>query len=231
MVTNGEYGQMAACPPNIQNRNILEDTMFTKYDLGDLGRKYLSEELRNGNSYAQAIERVPLIGEGAVYTYLPVALGSAVNELDDGILKRYDDLGMSGADLHHQIESFRSTLFSRFLASRANGYIIFERIGKPQSPTVRQDGTPYFVFNSDVYLFLTASSVSSAAIEACLRRTRRYPLIIGLTSCQEPSLEISSGEAIDLRTLELYAERTEILLVGAYDDEGYIIWNRGSFDF
>ena len=203
--------------------------MLTKYDLGDLGRRYLSEELQNGNSYAQAIERASLMAEGAVYTYLPVALNSAVNELDDAILKRYDDLGMSSADLHHQIDSFRSTLFSRFLADRANGYIIFERIGKPQSPTVRQDGNPYFVFNNDVYLFLTASSISSAAIEACLRRTRRYPLIIGLTSCRVASMEISSGDAIDLQTLESYVEQTETLMVGAYDDEGYVIWNRDSF--
>jgi hypothetical protein len=200
--------------------------MLKRFKVDSFGRKYLLGELRKGNSYAQALLETTRIQGGQIYTYLPSILQSAKAKFQDGILTLYDSVGMSGEDLYHQLQSACSTMLYQYLSNNENGYVIFERIGRPKSPIIQKERNPYFVFRDEVYLFHSHNSASLSTVEECMRKSRRYPLIMGLTSLTDPSIEVSPRETIDLRTLTMFAERTEMLVVGAYDDEGYILWSK-----
>ena len=78
---------------------------------------------------------------------------------------------------------------------------------------LQKNAIPYFVFENQVYFFLKESSFN---LHEVLHSARDYPFISCLTSLPEQSPMPANSEFI-----QGLSERTQIVIVKAFDAEGY----------
>lgn len=109
-------------------------------------------------------------------------------------------------------------LFESAVASPTYGFL-----ASPDAQDLR-----VLTFEDDVYYLLTEDDLDLRRIEKTVRYATSY-LVIGVLARlpqEENFLPVKSTRATIVRSeLELLAQRTEKIIVGAYDGEGYLIWS------
>jgi hypothetical protein len=84
----------------------------------------------------------------------------------------------------------------------------------------------HFVYESQVYLFLTSQNSDIGYVDKMLRRPVPYPLIGILSSIPDRTVELQNREEVPLSTLKGLADGTTHIIVGAFDACGYLLWTR-----
>jgi hypothetical protein len=108
-----------------------------------------------------------------------------------------------------------------------------ERICVFEDPTRRADepngpGMLSFSVGDRVYPFISKDSGHQEAVEAA-RASHWYPSI-GVISIVEPGTFPASASVQSEHLLVQFADRAEVVIVGAYDMESWIVWRRSSND-
>jgi hypothetical protein len=83
------------------------------------------------------------------------------------------------------------------------------------------------LFENDLYVSLTGSGLSLEGVEWFARLANAYPVVrVFLTGCLgEPDFAGVSDE-LTINDLKVWAQRTEGIILGAYDGEGYLLWKK-----
>ncbi len=149
--------------------------------------------------------------KGRVVAYAPEGVGQdRLTEFEAG-------LGVPGAT-----EKLANFVLA-YLQSPGAPYAVFQDyFSRPGDPALTWD--QFFLFDSEVYLYLGRRDASVDRIHDAISEASEYPFLAILTSVPpgEPPKQGVASEAC----LEALADRTQHLIVGAYDEESYVVWSR-----
>jgi hypothetical protein len=96
---------------------------------------------------------------------------------------------------------------------------------EPNDPWIKEKRPQVFSFKSEVYHYLTSDTREQDEIIQTLRLANGYPSIGILTSLGEDQPRIETGQEVDEDILVQLAARTRHLLLGAYDNEAFLVWS------
>jgi len=190
--------------------------MLTVYEFGAEAIIYIQEELSFRGHLAKRLLGLPL-ENGRVISYLPAGMDlKDALAFEDGVFP----LGLKTTGVDDKVAEFIAT----FLQQGSSRYVIFLTWGE-HTPWV--DKAPYFSCNSFVFFFLTSKSFTHDGILDAMTWAQEYPSVGMLTSLAENQGEIGLAQDVPVEILDELVARTEHLIIGAYDGEGYLIWTRG----
>ena len=118
-----------------------------------------------------------------------------------------------------------ATLIAHHLSGGPAHYAIFEDyLREPDSKLLA--GDHYFVHQNEVCLFISPGTGGDPHdIKRALKNASRYTFRGILTSLGS-NRELMVGESVAPAVLAELAQNSKHILVGAYDEESYIIWSR-----
>lgn len=197
--------------------------------------EYIRDRLRQGRTLSSLLLRLNL-AIGQVWTYLPPEIDEEMAHqlTQGGIARSIQSLPTFHTGFGY-LEPVMTpstpqviALIQRFLQTRAEAYCVFEAaLAKLTDPVIlRQHEQPYFFFDDEVYYFLTGQDLDAQRIDGAIRAARSYLLTGVLTTTPPGSHTIQARQPITLQELQILVERTEMIVVGAYDGEGFVIWSR-----
>lgn len=191
--------------------------MLIEIELGDEALAFIRSSLETNTTLSSCLLRLPL-NDGKIHSYLPFGVSpSALSAFEAG------GIASANETQEHLVEFIFSYLNTSEIA-----LAVFESYASPGDPFLKSADQRYFVVNNEVYYYLTFSERTAEAIGKALRWARNYPFVCALTSCSDVSLLQNQGVEVSLRFIEALASRTKIIVVGAYDEEAYLLWTSPS---
>ena len=188
--------------------------MLQEIELGEAGLAWVRKSLESGNTLAKLLlgRRLEV---GRVFTYLaPGVSPDRAAEFRRGGLF---------SDVPSEIDAKWPAVVTAYLASADGRFCVVEDIAGRGDPVMDSPGERYFVQGSDVYDFLPSGVWTHEEIRHFLSKARQYPSVCALTKIPVgPSL--SPRQEVPIETLQLLASNTSHILVGAYDEESYVLW-------
>jgi hypothetical protein len=189
------------------------------------GLKYIKGELYRGKYYAKSILQRNKLEEGVIHTIIPPECVNDAEDFDDSILKPYEDLGGNPKEYRQKLITNVEQLIRDYIMNN-NGCAIFEIFARSDSPILDRGNKKYFIFNKEAYLILFKNTDLKNEIHEYLPSARPYPEIIGLSSLSEHDIEYVEYQTVDEGMMKKLVETTDYLIIGAYDGEGYLIWEK-----
>jgi hypothetical protein len=77
-------------------------------------------------------------------------------------------------------------------------------------------------YNKELYLFLQSANFSTERLEKMIRYTDAQWYYMSVISEEEPG----ANQEISTEKLQRIASRTTHIVIGAYDGEGYLVWQK-----
>ncbi|MCL4275399.1 MAG: hypothetical protein KJZ77_16120 [Anaerolineales bacterium] len=181
---------------------------------------YIQQELALGWGFSQALLLELNLSNGDVVTFLPSLLSET-----DALKFNMSVYKTAGVNFREDLDNHVAHRISVFLENRSNSYFIAETLmaGVPVFPKKALDDN--FMYDGRLYLYADKSG-SRNTIKSVFRRSRDYPLITSLTSLPDQNPKIKSGNTLSDKLLQELAKRTEVLIIGAYDAEAFVIWRK-----
>jgi hypothetical protein len=212
-------------------------TAYREFNLGDEGIKYIRKCLINGKTLANYLIRTCNLERGKLITFLPTDTNEeAVKQFTTGGKLKEEGLKEEiikpeGSKLTKvptpNTDLWLVSIIRSFLTTDVKRLCIFENaLAKPSDPWLSSKKMPVFTFHEEVYHFLLGTDAENEKIGETIRIATSHLFIGVMTSVpQETGFSLGGGE-ITSQELIGFAEKTEKIIVGAYDGEGYLIWRR-----
>lgn len=206
--------------------------------LGPIALRFFRERLANGRTLAQhALTTLPL-PTGQISTFLPA--GVIPRSLEDfragGKLPTpptSDWKGLQSTDetlLMIPVPNTDYWLVKKikdYLLQSKNRVCIFEDALKhPSDVVMRKLSTRYAIFGDEIYHLLFHEDAHDERIAETVNAARSVPTFIGAMSVWSGEPQEIRLRVLSLAQLQLLANSAQKLFVGAYDGEGYLIWDR-----
>ena len=161
---------------------------------------------------------LPIVEAGG-WTFAPVPRGTDQ--------KRAEEFHIGGLMSRREMTAWLADHLNGISKTERRSTVIFQDVwAAPTDSAVRSVTSNKFLNDSQVYYFIQAEEFESALIERVLRELTSYLLIGVFTRFPISSPELAS----DYRTTEkiIISAAREVLeiFVGAYDQEGVVIWRR-----
>ncbi len=217
----------------------MEKTSCVEVALGAEAAEYIKGILRNGKTLAKCLLERPDLEQGKIVTFLPPSVSAeAAREFNWGgkFPTPPESEWMRGADcVIVPIPGNYDYLDGRiktFLRGGSGRFCIMEDFcSQPGDLCLADSRTPIATFGQDVYVFLPSGDFEQNTIEQAMgeANTNIAVEIGALTSLPDTTNFPFHGERdLSLDELRILAQRAETLFIGAYDGEGYLIWERPS---
>ena len=198
---------------------------YIEFRLGIEAIDYIRTSLADGKTLSRLILNVHNLDEGEVTTYLPKDVNSTTMlqfrvggkvAVHPGPPKMVSETNIW---LASEIRSFLNRDNHRI--------VVFENaLAKPDDPWLRTRNAQAFFYEDDVYHFLTRKDAETDKVEKAIRDATSH-LFIGAMSSMTPQTPFPEQSRRATRDqIKTIAGRTERIVVGAYDYEGYIIWTQ-----
>jgi hypothetical protein len=203
--------------------------MLQRFDITLGGMNYIQSELALGSDLAVALLNSSELSSGKVSVFLPTILFQFFDTYNDSMLFKYErEKGREATtELWKEIKALKEKLIIEHCQSASNRCVIFETwYEKKDVSIVKEKGVSYFSYDDDIYLFLDKSTVGRDIIDHYLGTTRAYPTIVFLSSLPLEVKPLEVEDEISKNVAKLLIDRSELVLVNAYDDEGFLIWER-----
>ena len=201
-----------------------------KYVLGKPAIKYSKEVMADGLTIFKQILEVIDINQGYIYTVLPDGVDiNAIKDYDQGgftddYTNRRERVRPIITVEEHVLESIQSFL------SACNGNptcVLEEAISHPDDPCMKRVIAPYALYQQEIYYYLTQRSNLESIKEAIKEAHSAYPpLLASMANLTDEDAAILESGQISLEFIKRFAEKTEHIIVGAFDLEGYLIWDK-----
>jgi hypothetical protein len=165
---------------------------------------------------------------GPLLLNLPLEAGTVTAWLPPGTPPAYliDRLESGAVIAPGQHEPWMGSFIVRYLQGGQGRYVVEPTFMRPGDPPVAALKVPFFTYQRQVYVYLPWTRPDLALAERVLCHGRAYPFVAALTSLPEGHAKVGSGEDVAESSFSLLAQRAEMLLVGAYDEETAIVWER-----
>lgn len=176
---------------------------------------YIRSCLSEGDTLSRHLLVQPL-ESGRVTAQLP-------DSVDPEISQRFE---VGGITRRSDTEFNLITFISAYLNEPGKRYVMFETLARLGDASLASSNNQFLTHRSEVYYFLTSRNCNSEKIINAVRKARSYPFIGVLTSTPEDEPDIQTGHTLAPDVLEKFATRAEHILIGAYDNEGILIWSK-----
>ena len=105
-------------------------------------------------------------------------------------------------------------------------------LARPRDPWLKRAKSRVTTHGTEVYHILDTTDRSKEKIEDALREAESLPVFVGAILRQPPdNISGDTGHAtISTEQLRTFAKSARCLFVGAYDGEGYLVWQAGESD-
>jgi hypothetical protein len=115
-------------------------------------------------------------------------------------------------------------LISSFLSNSNRRCVVFESFWRTDDLGLATEEIPYFICEKSIYYCLQFQDLTH--IRKALQSARQYPFIGALITLPKTAPEIKSHQTVISDILELLAVNANGVLVGAYDGEGFLAWQK-----
>lgn len=196
--------------------------MITELVLGAEAVSYILKELSISGIYAKMLLS-QFLGAGKITTYYPSSLDPAFSvNFTKSVYLSY------GEKMNSEVLPKIVSRITSYLSSRDNRYAIFStyaKVGDPFLGTLKS--VPHYVsYRKNVFYLIPSWDHSEESILNTLVHSTNYPTICGLASLPPHQDRLQPRQVLSKDLLTQLAENTEYIIVGAYDEEGYLIWER-----
>jgi hypothetical protein len=178
---------------------------------------YLRRELTSGYAIANALLKLPL-EKGSMLGYFP----DEVNSPDD-FSPQLSIFLTTGINIGSELQASIIALMAQYLEKDERNCIILETLLETSFPYVKSLDVPYFSYESNIYLTISHQDSAIKNIERAKGIAGSYPFVCMLISLPE-NLTLEPKSEISTVTLETMTKSPDYIFVGAYDDEGCVIW-------
>lgn len=191
------------------------------YDLGEVGLRWVRQVVSHSVlPIGKCLALLPIEG-GRVWTRVPdhLARDEAVRRLPSGMLEPWGD-----ADYHWEDE-----VLADYLAGHPSRCVVAPSQLRLSWPAVEELRVPFFLHEGeiDMHLFLAGPRrPERRALRDLEEYGLLYPFIALLTSLPDEHPPLRHSEWVGAEVIALLAARTEFVVLGAYDEENDVIWER-----
>lgn len=189
--------------------------MLKKWLLSERGYRFVCQELHHGSTLAIFISE-SLTSKGSCETLLPEEINL------DSMVDLSTSVYLSDNVNLHDTRGYVEEIVSEYLQGEETNCVVIETFLKPTDFLQVERSEPYFFFKNEVYYYLTKGA-SIENIRNAVLDARAYPKIIILSSSYKV---IHKGDVIKEEDLRLMAKNVNMLIIGAFDEEGFIFWSR-----
>jgi len=190
--------------------------MLKEFDLGSAGISYIRSSLATGFTLMRQVLGLQL-EKGRVRTLLPEGVA----------LKSLTEFSYGGVATGHRaaIEERVAELILDHLSAVEHSLVAFEDYNlDPGSKFLA--GRQHFVYRSEVSLYIDSrSSPSADDVRRVMKQASEYTSRAVLTSAADET-RLQCGQSVTMEFVRTLARNTQHILVGAYDEESYVIWTR-----
>jgi hypothetical protein len=212
--------------------------------LGEEAINYIRQRLEMGKTFAQTILHTLPLNEGSVVTYLPPDVtDEAAHKFKDGgkfaadpsTVRRYTDKHGVGVRIQRIPQDALPWVLSEVEdvlgESESRVCLVEDWTPRPSDPFWQKNPHKYVVptFVGDEVYYVVFPHDSRDFLHHGFRHAGgAWPGVLAALTTVAPNDPIPSDRAIHAHQWQGLAERTTRLVVGAYDGEGYLIWNHVS---
>lgn len=212
-------------------------TVFPERTLGPAAVEYIRTRLKDGRSFAHALNDALNIEAGQAWTYLPADVRSdqAHDFKSGGKLPEPPESEWHRAPgvVMYPTPSMREFCVERLreLLGISDGVLIVEdwmAEGNSYTDGVPEECRRAIVVGNEVYWVLTAEDTMDAIEMAVRQAWGPWPGVLGAIVERPSGWTLSSDRRIDPHSWPRLAAATTHLIVGAYDAEGCVFWKSAS---
>lgn len=206
--------------------------------LGADGLAYLVSQLELGATFSRCLLRYAPLGAGEAVTYLPAGVSpEAARKFKEGGKLPTPPVGewrrVEGgiAIPTPTTRDHLAGLVAKALSGPGTLCILEDPDAEPSNAGLERAHLRTALFGREVYRLLIEGS-SPPELEEAIRMAQSLWLCVGAVVRAKERLPAlpSHGEQFTLETLELLTQQAEMIFTGAYDGEGYVIWERMTND-
>jgi hypothetical protein len=181
------------------------------------GLDYLRSILEQGTGMCSQLLQLPLVN-GAMFSPLPkgTSVQRATKFSTGGIMKM--------REMKHWLATHLKSLSEKFPA----GTILFQDIwAKPGDPIVQSARSGILLTKGEVYYYLKANECNEELVNMAVADVTSFFLVGVFTHWSVSAATFPLGaQAADESIIKRVAEETEVIFVGAYDQESLVVWHR-----
>ncbi len=211
--------------------------MLKRFALGIEGIEFVRERLRHGDLLAAALLKLP-IEQGEAYAFLPEGVDLKEISLQEGGLSRY----ASGDDVRTPIiqlaeEQLRSPCnlavaetmtiseneLPDWFAART-AFPVF--MARPSLIRMVDPVTRQLLPQTGVFGYLSSGNGTRERIKNLIDFSGPLPIWLVVLTSWPPDETIVPGQRVEVDFLGRLADRASHIVLGAYDDEAFVVWSR-----
>jgi hypothetical protein len=181
--------------------------------LGVVGLAYVETCLRQGTGLcSKVLERG--LTDGTVIAPLPPSTSSirAASFDTGGILSRKSSIAWFEQHLRE------------FAITEPNCVLVVQDVwAKPTDPALQKKRVNSFTNGNEVYYFSYLSSFENELFGQIIRQVSSYLVVAFLSRAR---ISFTAGSEVDLSLIEEISRSVKEVVVSAYDQEGFVLWQR-----
>lgn len=187
-----------------------------EWDLTEVATYYVAGALNEDSTLGDLCSRSVDVSRGRIRTFLPAHLSH----------KSAHAFAFGAPDVVDQ-EAMWTWLVAKtrsHLRASSHNVVVFQnRLARPEYPYVAKFRSAFRLYGHEYYHFVSNRNRTPTDIYLAYRDTKCHTHVAFMTSV--PSMDsLNWSEAIRRDELEHMAANTVGVIVGAYDEEGFLIW-------
>ncbi len=187
--------------------------------------EYLKSSLRQGKTLSEFLLQTIDPGTGAIYVLSPDRLEEPdIAEFDCGHF--ITSIPGPIADSNNELAEFLQAP----LKSKEDICLLENSVASASDPWLKRAKSHIVSHETDVYHILLGGEDTKRNISYAIREAHQIPLFLGAVGRlpTDVSTSILTHKAITREILRGFAETAHCFFAGAYDGEGYIVWEKKS---
>jgi hypothetical protein len=206
--------------------------------LGLEGLNYVRECLTIGKALSHAVLNTLDLASGVLATFLPSGVpqeeilrfwsGGKMDE--DAVHVERDSQTMRFGRVHTTDSTFFSLVYAHVKSDRVAFCVLEDQMGSPRDPWLADLPAPKLTDGQGMYYLLSSARTNREAMQRTFNRAMsiRPPLIAFLSRGTAPAVFDRSQVSPDDPGFRELAASTEQILIGAYDGESFVRWQRST---
>lgn len=192
-----------------------------KFSVTQKAMPFFREYLGYGKTFSKLLLENHDLKQGDISIYFPPEV-----VLHDDF--RYSVLYPLKNKLSYDVDIFGVEFVQQFLSQGKNKICIFEDANaEPTDPYLqRRPDLPWLGFKNEVYHILDSNRNDKKLVNEVIRYAQSWLTIGALTSFPGGFEFQFSTHKIEENVLKILAQNTVSIILGAYDGEGYLIWEK-----